>query len=211
MTTLTGTLESVLFNPTLSKHNLNQFHQTLEQTCERRIMDAFLAGHPYWCVCAHEKALRILLYRTWKRGRTLKQDQAGLQFALQRLAETFRPVDGPQITPESAERIMWALDECCNFSQKVLSPQPMLILLPDCGHREFDAFCRPYTLGDGSVACDILMPRIWRNKTVSPESMLLHELGHALNLRLTGDLTIVPQPFLDFVEPCFPGIGTKYR
>ena len=42
-------------------------------------------------------------------------------------------------------------------------------------------------------------------------SILLHELGHVLNLRLTGDISAAPDDFLSFAEPFFPGLSTKYR
>ena len=51
----------------------------------------------------------------------------------------------------------------------------------------------------------------WRDKHSTPESMFLHELGHVLNVRLTGDLTLAPPAFLEFGEPFFPGLSDRHR
>lgn len=87
----------------------------------------------------------------------------------------------------------------------------MLVFLPDCGHRTYDAFCIPYLLDNDAVTCDIFLPRILRDKSSTPESMFLHELGHVLNVRLTGDLTLAPPAFLEFGEPFFPGLSDRHR
>ena len=41
--------------------------------------------------------------------------------------------------------------------------------------------------------------------------MALHELGHVLNLSLTGDISAVPEDFFTFGELFFPGLGATYR
>ena len=41
--------------------------------------------------------------------------------------------------------------------------------------------------------------------------MFLHELGHVLNVRLTGDLTLAPPAFLEFGESFFPGLSDRHR
>ena len=87
----------------------------------------------------------------------------------------------------------------------------MLVFLPDCGHQTYDAFCRPYVFDNRAVVCDIFLPYILRDKLATPESIFLHELGHVLNVRLTGDIAQAPPAFLDFGEPFFPGLSTKHR
>ena len=134
-----------------------------------------------------------------------------LRLILEHLQSEFVPADGPQITPRSAERLLRLLDKDFNFSRKVLAPEPMLVFLSDCGHRTYDAFCIPYLLDNDAVTCDIFLPRILRDKHSSPESMFLHELGHVLNVRLTGDLTLAPPAFLEFGESFFPGLSDRHR
>ena len=87
----------------------------------------------------------------------------------------------------------------------------MLVFLPDCGHRTYDAFCISYLLDNDTVACDIFLPHILRDKNSTPESMFLHESGHILNVRPTGDLTLAPPAFLEFGELFFPGLSDRHR
>lgn len=127
---------------------------------------------------------------------------------------TCRPKQKAFLTPEQIKQLvlhLHLLDQDFNFSRKVLAPEPMLVFLPDCGHRTYDAFCSPCLLDNDAVTCDIFLPRILRDKSSTPESMFLHELGHVLNVRLTGDLTLAPSAFLEFGELFFPGLSDRHR
>ena len=204
-------LTSLLESPSISANGLRQLHRSLEETWERVSVDSFLAGHPYWSICTGKTACQLFLYRPWRLCRGREQNLEQIRLILEHLQSEFVPADGPQITPHSAERLLRLLDQDCNFSRKVLAPEPMLVFLPDCGHRTYDAFCIPYLLDNDAVTCDIFLPRILRDKHSTPESMFLHELGHVLNVRLTGDLTLAPPAFLEFGEPFFPGLSDRHR
>ena len=60
----------------------------------------------------------------------------------------------------------------------------------------YDALCRPYATPNGQLTCDIILPHIQRDTKTNPGSILLHELGHLLNLKLTGRLLVLPEPFV---------------
>lgn len=204
-------LTSLLESPSISANGLRQLHRSLEETWERVSVDSLLAGHPYWSICTGKTACQLYLYRPWRLCRGREQTLEQIRLILEHLQSEFVPADGSQITPHSAERLLRLLDKDCNFSRKVLAPEPMLVFLPDCGHRTYDAFCSPYLLDNDAVTCDIFLPRILRDKHSTPESMFLHELGHVLNVRLTGDLTLAPPAFLEFGEPFFPGLSDRHR
>ena len=208
---LSNYLTTLLEDSSLSMTDLRQLHHTLEEAWEKTVMDASHDGHPYWSICTGKTACQLYLYRPWKPRRGREQNLEQIRLILEHLQSEFVPADGPQITPHSAERLLRLLDKDCNFSRKVLAPEPMLLFLPDCGHRTYDAFCVPYLLDNDAVTCDIFLPRILRDKHSTPESMLLHELGHVLNVRLTGDLMLAPPAFLEFGEPFFPGLSDRHR
>ena len=168
-------LTSLLESPSISANGLRQLHRSLEETWERVSVDSFLAGHPYWSICTGKTACQLYLYRPWRLCRGRKQNLDQLRLILEHLQSEFVPADGPQITPHSAERLLRLLDQDFNFSRKVLAPEPMLVFLPGCGHRTYDAFCIPYLLDNDAVTCDIFLPRILRDKSSTPESMFLHE------------------------------------
>lgn len=204
-------LTALLEDPALSADDFRQLHHSLEASWEKVSMDALLAGHPFWYVCTGKTACQLFLYRTWHWSKSLRQNKAKLHQIQEQLQIQFVPAEGLQITPQSAEHLLQLLEEDFAFSHKVLAPTPMLIFLPDCGHQTYDAFCRPYVLKNNAVVCDIFLPYILRDKIATPESIFLHELGHVVNVRLTGDVTQAPPAFLDFGEPFFPGLSTKHR
>lgn len=204
-------LTTLLEDSSLSMADLRQLHHTLEEAWEKTVMDASHGGHPYWSICTGKTACQLYLYRPWRLCREREQNLDQLRLILEHLQNEFVPADGPQITPRSAEGLFRLLDQDFNFSRKVLAPEPMLVFLPDCGHRTYDAFCIPSLLDNDAITCDIFLPRILRDKHSTPESMFLHELGHVLNVRLTGDLALAPPAFLEFGEPFFPGLSDRHR
>lgn len=62
-------------------------------------------------------------------------------------------------------------------------------------HKNEDFFCRCMNMTDGSTVADIymLIPHI--DYEATPQSMFLHELGHCVNITLTGDPEAVPEDF----------------
>lgn len=50
--------------------------------------------------------------------------------------------------------------------------------------------------GDGSVAADIYMLIPHKDHEVTPQSILLHELGHYVNIALTGNTEVPPEDFV---------------
>ena len=51
-------------------------------------------------------------------------------------------------------------------------------------------------MSDGSVAADIYMLIPHKDHEATPESMFLHELGHFVNIALTGDPEVPPEDFI---------------
>ena len=207
---LSDFLTVLLEEPMLSNAELRQIYHSLEEAWEKISVDALLVDHPFWYVCTGKTACQLFLYRTWNWSKSLRQNKAQFRLIQEQLHTQFVPAGGPQIASQSAGHLLQLLDEELSFSQKVLAPEPMLVFLPDCGHRTYDAFCRPYILKNNTSACDIFLPRILRDRTATPESIFLHKLGHVLNVRLTGDVTQAPSAFLDFGEPFFPGLSSKH-
>ena len=106
------------------------------------------------------------------------------------LQQDYFCADGPQITAQEVAHILSTLDKHYDFSRKVLGDTLLYLLLPN------DALCRPYTTPDGQWTCDIILPHIQRDTKTNPGSILLHELGHLLNLKLTGSLLVLPELFV---------------
>lgn len=197
---LADNLELFLTKPDLSQGDMKKLFQEVQQSCERIAMSSFLEGHPSWSVCSGTQASKVYLYRSWGKVRNLKQNIERLSFIINEIRNDFIPAEGPQITEASATKLLSFLDQYYDFSSNTLSGNHMFALLPDCGHRVFDAFCRPYTNADHFSFCDIFMPRAVKDIKTPPECIFLHELGHVLNVRLTGDIEVPSASFQKFNE-----------
>lgn len=180
----------------LKQAECKQLYTTIEKQCRRHHMNDFLSGHSHWYIGSETDAVYTYLYRNWRFQRSIKANRDYLLRIAEHLQQDFFCADGTQITVQEATHIMSTLDECYNFSKKVLGDSVLFLLLPQDAHKTYDAICRPYAAPDGEVNCDIIMPHIQQDVKTHPGSMLLHELGHLLNIKLTGSLQIIPELFI---------------
>lgn len=137
--------------------------------------------------------------------------QSKLNMLVDQMKSDFFPSESEQLSAASIEGILCYLDQQDHYSERVLKNGKLMILSAGCSHRQFDALSRPRIYQDNSFCCDIYLFHRKKNETSSLESILLHELGHVLNLSLTGDISAVPEDFFSFGEMFFPGLSTTYR
>ncbi len=180
----------------LNQTECKQLYATLEERCQRHYLNGLLFEHRNWYICEGTNAVYTYLYRNWRYQRSLKANRNYLLEIVEHLQQDFFCADGPQVAAQEVTYILSTLDECYDFSQKVLGDTLLYLLLPNDAHHSYDALCRPYATPDGRITCDIIMPHIQRDIKTHPGSMLLHELGHLLNIKLTGSLLIVPDLFV---------------
>ena len=182
--------------PDLQQAECKQLYGTLEEHCQRHYLNSLLSGHRCWYICDGTSAVYTYLYRNWRYQNSLKANREYLMEIADHLQQDYFCADGPQITVQEIMHILSTLDECYNFSQKVLGHELLYLLLPNDAHRAYDALCRPYAIPDRHLTCDIILPHIRRDTKINPGSMLLHELGHLLNIKLTGSLLVLPEQFV---------------
>ena len=116
---------------------------------------------------------------------------------------------GIQIRKESIKEIMSYLDENYDFSNKVFKDNVAMILLLDNSHIDYNSECYIGKSKDGMIIIHLFLYHMKPDnpENPTPEGVFFHELGHALNARLTGESTVVPPKILDFLEAlCFPTI-----
>ena len=90
---------------------------------------------------------------------------------------------------------MGIADRVYDFSQRVLKGHHLFIFLFQARYKKEDSLCRCLTTSDRSVAADIYMLVPHKDLEATPQSMLLHELGHCVNIALTGNPEIPPEDF----------------
>ena len=180
---------------TFSQHDYEQLHQELRARYEQLIMEAFMDRHPGWSVVEGNAACMMYLYRNWSFSPKAEENTAQLTALADDLIENYEKCEEKFLTADVAIETMRIADQVYNFSQRILKGQHLFIFLFQARHRKEDSFCRCMNMADGSVATDIYMLIPHQDLEATPQSMFLHELGHCVNIALTGNPEVVPEDF----------------
>ena len=180
---------------TYSQRDYEQLHQELRARCDQLIMEAFMDRHPGWSVAEGNAACMMYLYRNWSFSRKAKENAVQLMAMADDLIENYEDCDDTFLTADAATETMKLANRVYNFSQRILKDQHLFIFLFQARHRKEDSFCRCMNMTDGSVAADIYMLIPHNDHEATPQSMFLHELGHCVNIALTGDPEVPPEDF----------------
>lgn len=181
---------------TFSQHNYEQLYHKLRARYEQQVMEAFMDRHPGWSVVEGNAACMMYLYRNWSFSRRLEENATHLSALADDITENYDDCDDKFLTAEATVETMKVAECVYDFSKRVLCKQHLFIFLFHAKHRTEDSFCRCMNMTDGSVAADIFMLIPHKDHEATPQSMLLHELGHCVNIALTGDLEVPPEDFV---------------
>ena len=180
---------------TFSQHEYEQLHQELQARYEQLIMEAFMDRHPGWSVVEGNAACMMYLYRNWSFSRKAEENAAQLTALADDLIENYEDCEKGFLTADIATETMQIADQVYIFSQRILKNQHLFIFLFQARYRKEDSFCRCMKMSDDSVVADIYMLIPHKDHEATPQSMLLHELGHCVNIILTGDPETPPEDF----------------
>lgn len=181
---------------TFSQKEYEVLHQELRARYEQQVMEAFVDRHPGWSVLQGNAACMMFLYRNWLFSKKASENAAQLIALANDIDENFEECDDVFLTAEAAAETMKIAERVYDFSKRVLHNQHMFIFLLQAKHRKEDSFCRCMKMVDGSVAADIYMLIPYKDHEATPQSMFLHELGHCVNISLTGDPETPPEDFM---------------
>lgn len=180
---------------TYSQHDYEQLHQDLCARYEQQIMEAFMERHPGWNVVEGNAACVMCLYRNWAFAKKVEDNAAQLKDLAGDLIKNYEDCDDTFLTADDATQIMKIADRVFDFSKRILKGQHLFIFLFQARHKKEDSFCRCMNMLDGNMAADIYMLVPHKDHEATPQSMFLHELGHFVNIALTGNPEIVPEDF----------------
>ncbi len=180
---------------TYSQHDYEQLHQELRVRYEQQIMEAFMDRHPGWSVVEGNAACMMYLYRNWSFAEKAEENVGQLIALADDLIENYEDCEEEFLTAELATEVMGIADRGYDFSQRVLKGHHLFIFLFQARHKKEDSFCRCMNMADSSVEADIYMLIPHKDLEATPQSMFLHELGHYVNVVLTGNLEIPPEDF----------------
>ena len=180
---------------TYSQHDYEQLHQELHARYEQQIMEAFMDHHPGWSVVEGNTACMMYLYRNWAFAEKAEENATQLKVLADDLIENYEECDDTFMTVDAAAKTIKIADRVYDFSERILKGQHLFIFLFQARHNKEDSFCRCMNMLDGNMAADIYMLIPHKDHEATPQSMFLHELGHFVNIALTGNPEIVPEDF----------------
>jgi len=180
---------------TFSQKEYEELYQELQARYEQQVMEAFMDRHPGWSIVEGNAACMMYLYRNWSFSRNAEENAAQLTAMTDDIFENYEECDDVFLTTGAVAEIMKIAERVYDFSKRVLHDQHTFIFLFQAKHRKEDSFCRCMKMADESVAADIYMLVPHKDHEATPQSMFLHELGHCVNITLTGDPEVPPEDF----------------
>lgn len=171
-----------------------QLHQMLAAKYEQLLMESVLAQHPGWSVVTGDTAWMIYMFRNWAFSLNCEENACQMKALASDLDENYFDADIP-MTVSEANAAMLAAERVYEFSKRVLNNRHMLVFLFPARHKFEDSFCRCYEASKSVVFADVYLLHPHKDEAASPQSILFHELGHVVNLMLTGDVNILPEDF----------------
>ena len=172
-----------------------QLYQELQLRYEQRIFSAFLDGHPSWSIVQGEIAYTLLLYHGWNFSRDWEENARQMTAIAQEIDQHYSDIEKIPISMQAAETVMRVVERTYLFSRHIWKGHHTLIFLLPATHRTEDSFCRCYQRADGKMQADIYLLVPHKDFSATPQSILLHEIGHMINLALTGAMEVQPDDF----------------
>lgn len=172
-----------------------QLYQELQLRYEQQIFSAFLDGHPSWSIVQGEAAYTLLLYHNWRFSRDRAENARQMIVIAQEIEQHYSDTEKMPISMEAAETVVRAVERTYLFSRHIWKEHHTLIFLLPAIHKTADSFCRCYQSADGKIQTDIYVLVPHKDLSATPQSILLHEIGHIINLALTGTMKVQPDDF----------------
>ena len=176
------------------EENENAFRQFYDAVAEKT-----LCPHSIGSVRIYDETDAVLEYIRWFYATTPSVSLDDCTDALYlHLEDKICCSDGAQIDLPTIRRVLAVVDDLFSFSQKL---HPISISMVDA---EMDG-CNGESIalfGDGGCSGAIFLYRLWNDfdGRFTPATVLLHELGHQLHFRLTGELRRLPESFYNFLH-----------
>lgn len=172
-----------------------KLYQELQLRYEQQLFSAFLDGHPSWSIVQGESAYALLLYHNWSFSMDQVENARQMTEMAQEIERHYSDTEKMPIALETAETVMRAVERTYLFSRHIWKEHHTLIFLLPSTHKTEDSFCRFYQRAGGKMQADIYLLVPHKDLSATPQSILLHEIGHIINLALTGTMEVQPNDF----------------
>ena len=192
---------------TFSQVEYHRQYQLLQNRANALQMESLLAGHPCWSIAEGQTALDMMLYRNWRFSRSAAENRQQFLHFTKELEQDFIPSDAAYWSEALVSQTMQIADHTYDLTHSVFQGRHFFIFLLPAMHRTEDSFCRCLQTEEGSCG-DIYLTIPHDPTPATPQSILLHELGHCVHMALTGGLQCLP-PGFPAAFSCFPTLVEK--
>jgi hypothetical protein len=161
-------------------------------------------------ICDEENSVKMFLgLRTPKKTSTVKSINEIRAFGEFILLNFTHPV-GECISKSSLREILYYLDEEYDFSKKVFSNKKSYFIRMNNSNKDYNSECLTVKSMDGTdVINHFFLYHMKEKKSINPEAVLFHELGHALHAKRFGGIDKLPNNIIEILQAlCFPEIKT---
>ena len=190
-----------------SQAEYHRQYQLLQNRANTLQIESLLEGHPCWSIVEGQTALDMMLYRNWCFSRSAAENrQQFLRFAKD-LEQNLIASDAAYWSESLVAQTMQIADRTYDLTHSVFNGRHFFIFLLPAIHRTEDSFCRCLQTTQGSCG-DIYLTIPHNSAPATPQSILLHELGHCVHMALTGSLQHIP-PGFPAAFSCFPTLAEK--
>lgn len=152
-----------------------------------------------YCLYRHRFCNVIYLANRWNFKPSARENRAQLKGICKEIQEKIIPPQGMQVSEQFIEAVFSYLEEKYHFSKGLLESKPIDILLPAHTHRDYNGACITYGTDHGCRSV-IELYHLRSGAERSPEFVLFHELGHVVQMQLTGHPAILPLQFKRVLE-----------
>lgn len=180
---------------TYLQHDYELLYQELHARYEQQVMEALLEKYPGWGIVTDDAACYMYLYRNWSLSKEANENARKFIDLAKDLFENYGESKELFFTINIVENVMRVVEQVYDFSKYVLKNRHMFIFLFPSKYRYEDSFCRCFKGKNDMNYADIYILTPKKDNQATPQSILLHELGHMVNLVLTGDVGKLPKDF----------------
>jgi len=157
----------------------------------------------YFICDSNTGANRYLALFTPEKTSAAKSLNNIIKFGENLILQFTKPI-GKLITESSIENILQFLEKEYLFTSKVFSKSEAIFILINNSHKIYNSEC--LILNNDEYNRNLFfLYHMKKKKSISPEAVFFHELGHALHAQYSGDVKKVPDDIINFLQVlCFP-------
>lgn len=157
-----------------------------------------------------DKSAAMYLNLRWQKCPNIKDNLLALESIIDIINNEITFPQGPIISNSSINGIVKYLNRIYGYSEKVLKYKPLTILRFQNSDKRWNACCTTVITENDKIETIISVYHRHADSNASPEYIFFHELGHVLQIAVTGSCKEVPESFLHIASPIFPGLDTEY-